>query len=199
MNEQATPDDLLNLWLGEPGSPPLALASQWYKKDEAFDRALRDRFEATLEAGVRGELGAWRSTPRGQLAAIILFDQLSRNMFRGTPRAFAQDALALALTTDALSNGSYEALSPIERSFALMPLMHAEDITSQRRCVAEFEKLAAEAPEELKKFLANSVDYARRHAAIVERFGRFPHRNETLGRASTPEEVEFLKQPGSSF
>jgi len=199
MSALASPDDLLRAWFGEPGSPPLASSKQWFTKDDAFDRALRDRFEATLEAGARGELAAWRSTPRGRLALIVLFDQLSRNIFRGSPRAFTQDALALALTLDALASEEDRALAPLERYFVLMPLMHAEDAGLQRRCVAEFERLLAEVPEDLKGFLATAVEYAKRHAAIVERFGRFPHRNAVLGRTSTPEEIEFLKQPGSSF
>ena len=199
MNAMTSPDNLLHLWFGEPGSPPLAVSKQWFTKDEAFDRALRERFGPALEAGVRGELSSWTETPRGRLTLIVLFDQLSRNIFRNTPRAFAQDGLALALTHEALAGGDLGALTPVERYFVLMPLMHAEDVALQRRCVAEFEKLLAEAPGELTGLMTSAVDYAKRHAAIVERFGRFPHRNAILGRASTAEEVEFLKQPGSSF
>lgn len=195
----ANPDEVLVFWLGEPGAPPLAQRAQWYKKDEAFDASMRTRFAATLEAAVRGELNSWEATPRGRLAKIILFDQFSRNMFRGTPRAFAQDKLAAALALESFDNGHYEAVAPVERGFVLMPLMHAEDLEHQNRCVTEFKKLAAEAPEDLVAYFTSMVDYAVRHAAIIERFGRFPHRNATLGRESTPEEVEFLRQPGSSF
>jgi uncharacterized protein (DUF924 family) len=195
----ADPEDVLVFWLGAPDAPPLAQSSQWYKKDEAFDAKMRTNFGPTLDAAARGELESWQTTPRGRLAKIILFDQFSRNIFRNTPRAFAQDGLAVALTLEAFDNGHYEALAPVERGFALMPLMHAEKLEHQNRCIAEFKKLAAEAPQDLVGYFTNSVDYAVRHAAIIERFGRFPHRNATLGRASTPEEVEFLKQPGSSF
>ncbi len=199
MSNFATPEELLNLWFGEPGAPPLAQSSQWYKKSDAFDQTLRERFQSTLEAGVRGELAAWRTTPRGHLANIILYDQFSRNMFRNTPRSFAQDALALALSYEAFENGHYDQLASVERGFVLMPLMHAEDIVSQKRCITEFQKLAQEAPEELVKFHTSNIGYAERHAAIIEKFGRFPHRNAILGRESTAEEVEFLQQPGSSF
>lgn len=199
MDNLVSPDDVLTFWFGEPGSPPLAKSQQWFTKDAAFDSAIRDRFGPTLEAGVRGELSVWRSTPRGQLATIILFDQFSRNMFRGDPRSFAQDALAQALTKEVLTSESYMALAPVERSFVLMPLMHAEDIRLQGKCVVEFEKLARIAPKDLAGFFANSLDYAKQHEAIIKRFGRFPHRNAILGRESTRLEIDFLKEPGSSF
>jgi uncharacterized protein (DUF924 family) len=152
-----------------------------------------------LEAAVRGELDDWQTTSRGRLAKIILFDQFCRNMYRNTPRAFAQDALALALALEAFDNGHYAELQPVERGFVLMPLMHAESAEHQQKCVVEFKKLAAEAPADLVDYFANCADYAVKHAVIIERFGRFPHRNVILGRESTAEEVEFLKQPGSSF
>jgi uncharacterized protein (DUF924 family) len=199
MSAMASHEDLLLVWFGEPGGPPLAASKRWFAKDEAFDRALRDQFEATLEAGVRGELDTWRSTPRGRLALIVLFDQLSRNFFRGSPRSFAQDPLALEVALEVLASGEDHALTPLERYFVLMPLMHAEDVALQRRSVAQFEALLAETTGETKDLMTVAVDYAKRHAAIVERFGRFPHRNAILGRTSTLEEVEFLKQPGSSF
>lgn len=199
MQASTSPDDVLDFWLGPPGGHPLALAKLWFTKDEAFDHALRERFQATLEAGVRGELSHWQGTPRGRLALIILFDQFSRNMFRGSPRSFAQDALALGLARALLSSDDYRVLSPLERSFVLLPLMHAEDLPSQRQCIAGFETLVAEASEELAPYFANNLDYAKRHEAIIARFGRFPHRNVILGRESTPEEIDFLKQPGSSF
>lgn len=192
-------EDVLVFWLGAPGSPPLAISPQWFKKDEQLDATIRTRFEATLEAAVRGELNTWQDSPRGRLALIILCDQFSRNMYRNTPRAFAQDPLALTLTLEALSNGHYEQLAPVERGFVLMPLMHAENNEHQDRCVLEFRRLAAEASADLVGYFKNCADYAERHAVIIERFGRFPHRNAILERESTPEEVEFLKQPGSGF
>lgn len=200
MDAHASPDELLGLWFGPPGGAPLANAKMWFAKDEAFDRSLRERYEETLAAYVRGELPAWGGSPRARLASVVLLDQFSRNMFRGTPRSFAQDPLALALAEEILASDDYATLAPIERAFILLPLMHAEDLARQRRCVAEYQELLAAAEsEELRRFFANNVDYGERHAAIIERFGRFPHRNAVLGRASTAEELEFLKQPGSSF
>lgn len=192
-------EKVLTFWLGAPGSHPLAVSPQWFKRDDALDTTIRTTFDSILEAAVREELDDWHSTSRGRLAKIILFDQFSRNMYRNTPRAFAQDALALGLTLEAFDNGHYAELQPVERGFVLMPLMHAESKEHQGRCVLEFKKLAAEAPADLRDYFTNCAEYAVKHAVIVERFGRFPHRNAILGRESTLEEVELLKQPGSSF
>lgn len=194
-----SPEDILRFWLGEPGSDPLAKSSLWWKKDEAFDAECRRGFEAALEAGLRGELASWEKTPRGRLALVILYDQLSRNMYRGTPRAFAQDARARDIALRAVDVGDERVLGPVERQFLYMPFMHAEDVDLQRRCVACFERLVAEAPPDKRAYFENGLDYAKRHADIVERFGRFPHRNAILGREMTKDETEFLKQPGSSF
>lgn len=201
MSILADPETLLHVWFGPPSRPPLETSKQWFTKNEAFDESLRSQFGETLEAGVRGELDAWKSTPRGRLALIVLFDQISRNIFRGTSRSFAQDPLALAQSLASLANGEDRLLTAVERYFVLMPLMHAEDVAMQHQCIAKFEQLAAEnpEPEDVHKLLINALDYARRHAVIVERFGRFPHRNGILGRESTAEEKEFLTQPGSSF
>ncbi|MBX3189507.1 MAG: DUF924 domain-containing protein [Labilithrix sp.] len=194
-----TPEDIVAFWLGPPGDPPLANAKKWWMKSEAFDREIRERFEETLERAVRGELAAWRESPRGRLALVILLDQFSRNMFRGTPRSFAQDPLAREIAEEAFAAGDDRVLGPIETSFLLMPFMHAEDVVLQRRCVEEFSRRALDHQHEIRENFESSAKFARLHCEIVERFGRFPHRNEILGRASTHEETEFLKQPGSSF
>lgn len=196
----ASPDDVIRFWLGEPGAPPLASADRWFKKDEVLDREIKERFEPVLERGVRGELASWETTPRGRLALVLVYDQLSRNMYRGTASAFAQDELARAVAMKALDAGDERSLTPIETSFLLMPFMHAEDLGLQKRCVEGFAKLHDEATDEgLRANFESSAKYARMHAAIIERFGRFPHRNAIVGRPSTSEEVDFLKQPGSSF
>jgi len=187
-----TPDDVLAFWFGLP-------PAKWWAKDDAFDADLRARFGETLEAGWRGELDDWKDTPRGRLALVIVFDQFSRNIHRGTMKMFRCDQRALALTTQGLARGDDAKLEPMERYFLLMPLMHAEDASLQRRSVEEFEKLRASAPEALAKSFDDAVTYARRHAEIVERFGRFPHRNAILGRPSRPEEEAFLREPNSSF
>lgn len=194
-----TPDDVLHFWLDDPGAPPLANAPLWYKKDDAFDATIRDRFGVAIEQAMRGDLAEWQTTPRGRLAFIILLDQFTRNVFRNQARAFAGDHLAREASLAALNGGDDRVLSPVERQFVLMPLMHAEDRALQAKCVEEFTRLRDEAPESLTSNFASSLKYAIAHRAIIDRFGRFPHRNAIVGRASTEEETEFLKQPGSSF
>ena len=137
---------------------------------------------------MRGELDRWRSTPLAALALIVVLDQFSRNLFRGTPRAFVGDPAALAAAASAIERGFDRLLSAQERTFAYMPFEHAEDLAAQRRSLALFGALDPD-----------DIDYAKRHHDIIARFGRFPHRNAALGRESTPEEIEFLKRPGSSF
>jgi uncharacterized protein (DUF924 family) len=193
------PDDVLHFWFGPPNTPPLENSTKWWKKDPSFDEDVKDQFGETLELAARGALDGWKTTPRGRLALVIVLDQFSRNIFRGTARSFAQDARACDSTLEAIARGDEASLELIEQTFLFMPLMHAEDVDLQHKCVAAFERLLKRAPEPLQKYIANCHDFAKKHAEIVERFGRFPHRNEILGRTSTPEETEFLKQPGSSF
>ena len=201
MAAEVSPEDVIRFWLGDDAvGDPLAKVEDWWKKNETFDAQIRDRFLTTLERGVRGELADWESTPRGRFALILLYDQLSRNMFRGTARSFGQDALARALASRSFEAGDDKVLAPIEVSFVLMPFMHGEDLALQRRALDGFVLLRdTAADEKLRANFANAEKYSRMHMAIIERFGRFPHRNAILGRASTPEEVEFLKQPGSGF
>jgi uncharacterized protein (DUF924 family) len=208
-DEQATSDDpriedVLGVWFGDPGESAEARGKRWFMPDPAFDDALRRRFGDLLAEAARGKLDAWKATPRGALALVILLDQMSRNIFRGTPRAFAQDQRALAVARAMIATGQDRALSFIERTFVLLPFEHEEDREVQREAVAAFEALHAEAvaagaPADELGALATGVDFARRHAVIIERFGRFPHRNAILERTSTGEEVEFLQQPGSRF
>lgn len=195
-----SPEDVIRFWFGEPGEPPLARAETWWKKDDAFDRAIKERFQETLERGVRGELRDWEDTPRGRLALIVVYDQFSRNMFRGTARSFAQDPLARAVAEKALAAGDEGVLRPVELGFVLMPFMHAEELALQQKCLDGFVRMRDKAThDEVRTDAEKSVKYARMHMAIIERFGRFPHRNEMLGRPTTKEEAEFLKQPDSSF
>lgn len=161
----------------------------WWKTDPAFDEALRRRFAALHERASRGELYAWRAAAAGRLAEIIVLDQFSRNIYRGTPRSFAQDGMALALAQEAVAAGALAALEPIKRAFLLLPYMHSES----RAIHAQAEALYREfAPPE-------NTDFELRHKAIIDRFGRYPHRNAILGRPSTAEEMEFLNLPDSSF
>lgn len=162
---------------------------QWWLLDPAFDSRLKDRFLPLLEQAARGELFAWRGTPEGRLSEIIVLDQFSRNIHRNTPAAFLNDPMALALAQEAVSAGTPEHLEPVACAFLLMPYMHSESAVVH----GEAERLFKEwAPE-------GSYDFELRHKAIIDRFARYPHRNRILGRVSTREEEEFLRQPGSSF
>lgn len=176
-------DDVLSFWF-ETLEPPM-----WWRSDPELDARIRDRFAALLLAAAAGELFEWRSDARGRLAEIIVLDQFSRNIHRDTPGAFAQDTVALALAQEAVAGGHLQALNSIERAFLLLPYMHSES----KRIHLEAERLYREhAPED-------NYQFELKHKAIVDRFGRYPHRNRILGRTSTAEEIEFLKQPGSSF
>jgi uncharacterized protein (DUF924 family) len=180
---------VLGFWFGPP---PLQARAEWFRKDTAFDAAVRERFGSTLEAGLAGTLPAsWEREP---LAEILLLDQLTRNAFRGTPRAFAGDARALALARAMVAAGTDAALHPIQRCFVLLPFEHAEDAAAQDEAVRRFDAIAGADP-----FCAHAADFARRHRDVIRRFGRFPHRNAVLGRASTPQELAYLAEPGSGF
>lgn len=162
---------------------------QWWVKDENLDTLIRDRFAVLYDKAKSCELFSWRSRPEGRLAEIITLDQFPRNMFRDTPDAFATDSLALALAQEAVSLGFDQSLTPSQRSFLYMPYMHSESRAIHEVAVPLFRKNANE----------SAYEYELKHKEIIDRFGRYPHRNEILGRASTPEEVEFLKLPGSGF
>ena len=160
-----------------------------FAKDAALDEMIRTRFGATLEAAQCCELYAWRASPEGRLAEIIVLDQFSRNVYRDTPRAFAQDALALGLAQELSASGQDRTLSIAQRRFAYMPYMHSESPLIHAQAVQLFALPGLE----------NNLDFERRHQAIITRFCRYPHRNAILGRASTVEEIAFLNEPGSSF
>ena len=194
----ATPAEaraVLDFWFGAPGSATAGtLRPEWWRKDAAFDAEVRARFGALIERALRGELAHWEHDPHGALAQVLLLDQLTRNAFRDTPRAFAGDARALAAAQAMVASAQDASLPPEQRAFVYMPFEHAESMAAQDEAVRLFTRLAAQSPAH-----ADQLDYARRHRAIVARFGRFPHRNRILGRTSTPEEAEFLLEPGSSF
>lgn len=161
----------------------------WWAKDDAFDQLVRARFSEVHARATRCELFEWRIEAKGRLAEIIVLDQFSRNMFRGSPLAFANDPLALALAQEAISAKTDAALSPTERSFLYLPFMHSESLTIHAVALALYRKNG----------IQSNLDVEIRHKQIIERFGRYPHRNGILGRQSTDEEIEFLKQPGSGF
>ncbi|NMF97476.2 DUF924 domain-containing protein [Aromatoleum toluolicum] len=174
---------ILDFWFDEV-SP-----AQWWKKDAAFDRMVAERFGDMYAQAARGELFEWRGTAAGRLAEVIVLDQFSRNLFRDSAAAFACDGMALVLAQEAIAAGAEQALRPVERSFLYMPFMHSESLCIHEVAVQLFERNG----------IPDNLDFELRHKAIIERFGRYPHRNAALGRESTPEEVEFLRQPGSRF
>ncbi|MEK8051767.1 DUF924 family protein [Ideonella sp. DXS22W] len=178
-----TPEALLHFWFSE------TTPAQRFRVDPDFDALIARRFGATVDAAAAGELWAWRATPQGRLAEVVALDQFPRNMHRGTPRAFACDGIALVLAQHAVAAGADAAVPPEQRAFFYLPYMHSES----RAIQAESERLYRALGHD------NHLDYAIRHRVIVDRFGRFPHRNAILGRASTDEELAFLQQPGSSF
>jgi uncharacterized protein (DUF924 family) len=206
-DEKGLADEVLELWFGEAGrsdaSPDARVSKEvtarWFKPEPAFDREIRERFGDVMERASRGELDSLRDWPRGALALVILCDQFPRNAHRGTPEAFALDDRALAAARHAIDQGFDRKLPLEQRLFFYMPLMHAESRRAQADCVDMFEQALAEAPEDVRDRVASFRDFAIRHQAIVDRFGRYPHRNAILGRPSTPEEEAFLREPGSSF
>lgn len=161
----------------------------WWQKGEAFDRMIQERFQQTLETAKRGELFEWRSTAKGRLAEVMVLDQFSRNIYRDTPAAFAADSLALILAQEAVALGVDKSLSTIEAAFLYMPYMHSESLIIHEQALTLFSR----------KGLEDQYNFELKHKVIIERFGRYPHRNQILGRLSTPDEIEFLTQPGSSF
>lgn len=193
---------VLDFWLGAYPLDPAALQrvqGQWFRKDEAFDAELRRRFDGSIAAARASRLDGWAAQAEGRLALLIVLDQFTRNAFRGQPESFAGDAQALALALEGIARGHDQAVPAMARIFCYLPLEHAEDAAMQARSVALFEALR-DAPEaEPKAFFDHSLDYARRHQDVIARFGRFPHRNAILGRASTAEELAYLAQPGAGF
>ena len=169
---------------------------RWFEGSPLFDDELRRRFGALHEEARAGRLDRWADTPRGRLALVILLDQLSRNLHRGTADAFAADAHALALARGGLARGEDAELTPGERVFLYLPFEHSEDSAAQEESVARFRALAAAAPPAARELFAESLDYAIRHREVIARFGRFPHRNEALGRDSTDAERAHLAQEG---
>ena len=175
--------DILHFWFDE------LTHKQQFAKDAALDEMIRTRFGAMLEAATRCELFGWRATPEGALAEIIVLDQFSRNIYRDLPRAFAQDSMALALAQVLVASGQDQQLSAPQRRFAYMPYMHSESPLIHAQAVQLFALPGLE----------EALDFEQRHQSIIARFGRYPHRNAVLGRISTPEEIAFLNEPGSSF
>jgi uncharacterized protein (DUF924 family) len=192
ISEHAT--EILEFWFGHPDAVDYGKSrSVWFQKEDNFDQLLRDRFLTLYEQAAAGLLELWKEDAQSCLALIILLDQLPRNLFRNTPRAFATDSQALATAKYAIAQGYDQLLLPVQRWFIYLPFEHSESREEQARSLQLWEQLRDD-PESV-----SAIDFARRHAEVIQRFGRFPHRNQILGRPGTAEELEFLKQPGSSF
>jgi len=181
---------LLDAWFGPPGDPERDRQREiWFKGTAEFDASLRDAFLADYEAAAAGRLGSWEALSEGALALVLLLDQISRNIFRGTPRAYATDAAARAAADRALERGFDRLVPPVWRLFFYMPFHHSEDLPDQRRSVALFDTLPRN-PDRRRSLRR----YGRPYIEVIERFGRFPHRNKILGRESTPDEIDFLAE-----
>lgn len=190
--------EVLDFWFGPPDDPGHALPRKfWFQKDEAFDALLAKRFGVLIEQALAGSLDHWLTRPLQPLPAlalVIVLDQFTRNTGRGTARALAGDAQALQIARALVASGADRSLSGVQRQFVYLPFEHAEDRSHQRTAVQLFQQLAADEPA-----LSGLVDWAQRHEIVVNQFGRFPHRNAALGRASTDAELAFLQTPGSGF
>ena len=198
----AIPDDVLTFWFEDATHNPEALLRRgtvWFRADPAFDGECAGRFAGLLEDAARGGLSDWAATSRGRLALVVLLDQMPRNIHRGSPAAFMNDTQAAAHCVAGIEAGQDRVLHPVERVFLYMPLQHAEDLDLQRRSVEQFESLASEVDTAWRDPFIENVRYAREHHDIVERFGRFPHRNRILGRESTEEELRYLADGAPTF
>lgn len=189
----SSPADVLHFWFASDAE------ALWYERNDAFDASIRARFGDTLQAALSGQLDDWVQTPEGWLALLIVRDQFSRNFYRDDARAWSGDAGTQVLALDGIARGHDQQLAPMQRVFAYMPLEHAESVVLQRHCVHLFERLLACQTQAEQPRFQNFLDYARRHCAVIEQFGRFPHRNAVLGRADTAAEQAYLAMPGAGF
>ncbi len=193
VNGSAAPDDVLRFWFADGN------AARWFVRDDGFDAAIRQQFAPVVGAAGDGRLQRWTRTPEGWLALLIVLDQFPRNLYRDDARAFACDARALSTALQGLERGDDLLLPVLHRAFAYLPLEHAEDLAMQDRSVGLFSALCAAAGPQHRAQAGQFLDYAQRHREVIARFGRFPHRNATLGRASTLAEQAYLVEPGAGF
>ncbi len=198
-------EDILAYWFADADKSPLTLAALearprlWFAANPEVDAHIRTTFGADVERAARGELDAWAEDSRSLLALVVLLDQFTRNIHRGTAAAFAQDPRALGFVQAGLARGVDASYNVAHCLVFYLPLMHAEDMAVQRVALAKYKALRERADASLQGMLAKPLEMAERHAFIIDKFGRYPHRNKALGRTTTPEEEEFLKQPNSSF
>ena len=202
MSQAAAPEEVLDFWFGKPGSAAEVAARQralWFGKSAANDQLVTERFAGTLIAAGAGQLDHWTLSPRNQLALIVVLDQFPHHIHRNHGQSFAYDAQSLTLAQAMIQSGDVARVAPIERVFVYLPLEHAESLALQDESVALYAQLEADASAAERPLFQGYLDYAPQHREVVARFGRFPHRNDLLGRPSTAKEIAFLKQPGSRF
>jgi uncharacterized protein (DUF924 family) len=195
-------ESILHYWFGgatDDAEIVREKSALWWKQDSKVDAEIRRRFEMMLNAEIKNEFASWSSSPRGQLARVLLCDQFPRNMYRDSPRAFDYDERARKLAREALDAGQDKKLRPVERVFLYLPFEHSETVDDQTLSLRLYTELVEDVPETDRPTYQKFLEYARKHKEIIDRFGRFPHRNAILGRQSTAAEAEFLKGPGSSF
>ncbi|HYC47796.1 MAG TPA: DUF924 family protein [Burkholderiales bacterium] len=198
----STPSDILEYWFIDSARDALKAKERldfWFRATPEHDREIAQRFSATLEAAADGSLSHWETEPHAALALVIVLDQFPRNIHRATPAAFAYDAEALSVARHGVGAGYLRGLTTIEQGFFVMPYQHCEDLTCQRESVALSERITNDAAPEWRLLAEGMLHYARLHLELIERFGRFPHRNAILGRTSTPAEIEFLRTNSESF
>jgi uncharacterized protein (DUF924 family) len=195
-------EEILLFWFGNTADDGLTqppLIDRWFRKSDAFDAEIRHRFLGCWQAIMAGEHEAWLAQPRSRLAYVIVLDQFSRNMFRGQPAAFSGDPRVLVAVHDAVARGLDQLLPGHLRIFLYMPYMHSEQLEDQEQCIALFVRFRDQSQGVLREMLTYNIGFAEQHRDIIARFGRFPHRNQVLGRPSTSDELSFLQEPGSSF
>lgn len=200
--EHPSSDEVHRFWFADATDDPEAAEARndlWFEASPQFDEECRRRFEPTIAAAARGELAGWEKMPRSCVALAIVLDQLPRNVYRNSARAFEHDGVALAVAKRGVAAGYLDVLSVPERAFLLMPYQHIEDLPVQRESVRLFERVHEAAAPPWRAFTGNNLQFARQHLDIVQRFGRFPHRNAVLGRASTPEEQQYLDSKPDTF
>lgn len=191
--------EILDFWFGDGPTPPPAKRKLWFKKSEQTDRLIEQKFADTLERAAVGQLDGWADEDEGLVALVVVLDQFPRNIYRGTPRSFAYDEKARSLTHRAIDAGADLRLGPFKRQFLYLPLMHSEDLTEQKLSMKKYRELADGVAAEHKEHFETVYDFADRHFRIIQEWGRYPHRNDILGRQSSEAEEAFLTQPGSSF
>ncbi len=195
-------ESILNFWFGDisgDGTVDAEKSKRWFKKDEIFDKSIERVYGSYLDTAVMGGLDRWANDPKSITALIVMLDQFPRNVYRGLEKSFIYDKKALALANLAVDKNYYKEVPAVCAYFQAMPFMHSEDIKMQDKGIKQFEWLIENTEGDVKKMMEMALDFAQKHRVIIEKYGRFPHRNAALYRESTAEEVEFLKGPDSSF